>query len=80
MRLPESMFVTDKINYSVSGQLYTSGGFADIKQGQYGECTVAVKILRVTVADDFEKIRKVSGRDVSPVVQNTAETRFPAIL
>ena len=60
-RLPESMVITDKIDYSASGQPHTSGGFADIKPGQYKGCTVAVKILRVAVTDDFEKIRNVSG-------------------
>ena len=58
-RLPESMVITDKIDFS-PGQPRTSGGFADIKLGVYKGCTVAVKILRVAMSDDFGKIRKVS--------------------
>jgi hypothetical protein len=72
-RLPESMIITEKIDYSGSGQLYMSGGFADIKPGKYKGCTVAVKTLRVAVTDDFEKIKKVSGKDVFPVEWNNTK-------
>jgi len=61
-RLPESMIITDNIDFSPSGQPHTSGGFADIKPGKYRGCTVAVKILRVAASDNFEKIRKVSRK------------------
>ena len=67
-RLPDSMVITDKIDYSAR-QPHTSGGFADIKPGQYKGCTVAVKVLRVAATDDFEKIRKVSGKGVFPLGQ-----------
>ena len=67
------MVITDKIDYSVPGQLWTSGGFADIKPGLYKDCVVAVKSLRVSMKDDFEKIRKVSGKDVFSVGWNNAE-------
>ena len=60
-RLPESMTIKGKIDYSASSQYHTSGGFADIKQGKYRGGMVAVKIMRVAVTDDFVKIRKVSG-------------------
>ena len=55
------MVFRDEIDYSASSQYNTSGGFADVKQGKCGIATVAVKILRVAVKDDFEKIRRVSG-------------------
>ena len=58
-RLPNSMIITDKIDFSATSQPHTSGGFADIKPGQYKGCTVAVKSLRVATTDNFEKIRKV---------------------
>lgn len=61
------MVITDKVEISNSGQPYTSGGFADIKQGRYNRHTVAVKIMRVAASDDFEKIRKVSRRDIFTV-------------
>ena len=60
-RLPQSMVITDKINYAY-GQPQTSGGFADVKPGWYRGRAVAVKELRVTITDKFEKIREVSGK------------------
>ena len=54
------MVFKDEIDYSASGQYHTSGGFADVKQGKYGKGTVAVKIMRVAVRDNLEKIRSVS--------------------
>ena len=60
--MPESMVITDNIDFSAANQRHTSGGFADIKPGVYQECTVAVKTLRVAMSDDFGKIRKVSGK------------------
>ena len=67
------MVIADKIGFSASGQPHTSGGFADIKQGQYEGYTVAVKTLRVAKADNFEKIRRVSGHGVFPVYWNDVE-------
>jgi len=55
------MVITDKIEY-YSNQPQKSGGFADIKPGRYRECAVAVKVLRVAQSDNFENIRKVSGK------------------
>lgn len=72
-RLPESMVITDKINFSASSQPHTSGGFADIKSGEYKGCTVAVKTLRVAVTDDFGKLRKVSGNGVFAAEWDDAE-------
>ena len=56
------MVIRDEIDFSASGQLCTSGGFADIKPGKYKGCTVAMKKLRVAETDNFDKIRKVSGQ------------------
>ena len=67
------MTTTDEIDYSVPDQLHISGGFADIRQGRYKGCAVAVKTLRVSNADDLKKIRKVSGKDVFLVRQNTTK-------
>ena len=61
------MVITDKIDFASSGQLHTSGGFADIKCGKYKGCTVAVKTLRVAMSDNFVKIRKVGGKRVFAV-------------
>ena len=47
VRLPNWIVIPDKIDDSRSGQLRTSGGFADIRQGQYRGFTVAVRTLRV---------------------------------
>lgn len=60
MILPEAMVITDQIDYPGSDKLQTSGGFADIKPGEYRGHTVAVKTMRLGMSDDFEKIRKVS--------------------
>lgn len=58
-RLPDSMVITDKVEVPKSGQPSTSGGFADIGQGKYKGCSVAVKTMRVSMSDNFDKIRKV---------------------
>ena len=58
-RLPNSMIITDKIDFSASSKPHTSGGFVDIKPGQYEGCTVAVKTLRVATTVNFDKIREV---------------------
>ena len=52
--------VIDEIAIPGSSQVYTSGGFADIKVGKYKGHAVAIKMLRVAEQDDFKKIRKVS--------------------
>lgn len=72
-RLPNSMVITDEIDPPASIQIPKSGGFADIKQGQYKGYTVAVKKLRVWMGDDFHKVRMVSGKEVSAVKWNGAE-------
>ena len=66
-RLPDSMVITDKIDFSTPNQPHTSGGFADIKQGDYKGCNVAVKTLRVRQDDNFDKIRRVSWKEVFAV-------------
>ena len=74
-RLPNSMIITDEIDFSASSQLQISGGFADIKPGMYKGGAVAVKTLRVDVADDFVKIRKVGG-EFSVVRRSCTEVMF----
>jgi len=61
-RLPESMMITEGID--VSGEIFVSGGFADIRAGTYGGHLVAVKTMRVAKQDDLLKIRKVSVHDI----------------
>ena len=73
------MVITENIDFSASSQHYTSGGFADIKPGQYKGCTVAVKTLRVAMSDNFDKIRKVSRNETFVVEWDDTEI-LPAIL
>ena len=63
-RLPNSMIIADKIDFSASDKPHTSGGFADIKPGQYKGYTVAVKTLRLASTDNLAKVRMVSGKEV----------------
>ena len=65
--MPDSMVITDKVDILNSGQPCISGGFADIKQGRYRGCAVAVKAMRVSPLADFEKIRKVSRENAFTV-------------
>ena len=58
-RLPSSMIITDNIDFSASSKPHTSGGFLDIRLGQYKGCTIAVKTLRAATTDNFDKIREV---------------------
>jgi len=73
-RLPQSMVITDKINYAY-GQPQTSGGYADVKPGWYRGRAVAVKELRVAITDEFEKIREVSGKAFAVEWDNTQDRR-----
>jgi hypothetical protein len=73
------MVITEKIDFSAPSQFHTSGGFADIRLGQYKGSTVAVKVLRVATADNFDKIRKVSQRESFTVGWYDTEIA-PAIL
>jgi len=63
-RLPESMVITDKIEFSISGQSNALNRYADIKRGRYKGHAVAVKVLRVAMTDNFDEIRRVSRRQV----------------
>ena len=56
--LPNRMRIAEKIE--VPDEMLAFGAFADLKSGTYGGRTVAVKTIRVTAQDDFEKIKKVS--------------------
>ena len=72
------MVITDEIDFSAPSQPHTSGGFADIKQGQYRGFTVAVKKLRVAETDNFDKIRRVSGKDVFEADALALSSSFPS--
>ena len=58
--MPDSVVITDEVEVPNSGQPNTSGGFADVAQGKYKGHAVAVKTMRVSTSDNFDKIRKVS--------------------
>ena len=58
-QLPESMIITDGIDFSDYHQPLVRNGFIDIKRGRYEGRTVAVRIMKVEVTADFEKIKKV---------------------
>ena len=55
--LPESYLLSDK--FDISGKVIASGGFADVRMGVFKGKNVAVKTLRVSVADDKTRIRRV---------------------
>lgn len=57
------MMITEKIE--VEDQILASGGFSDVKRGNYRGHLVAVRALRVTVQDNVSTIRKVSVNDSS---------------
>ena len=63
--MPESMVITDEINPPVYHQSLVTDGFTDIRRGRYEDRTVLVKIMRVSVGGDFEKIKKVSQKHFS---------------
>jgi len=65
-RLPSSFAVVDKAE--VSEKILASGGFADVRTGVYGDRSVAVRTLRVSLWSDINKARnvripRVIGRD-----------------
>ena len=53
-------------NIEVSDKILANGGFADVRTGTHMGHLVAVKTMRVSEQDDFQKLRKVSVDDVSP--------------
>ena len=55
--LPDSYLLSDK--FDLSGMPRASGAFADVRKGVFKGKDVAVKSLRVSIADDKAKIRKV---------------------
>lgn len=57
-QLPDCMIITEKIE--VSDEILASNGLADLRSGTCMGHRIAVKTLRVSVQDDFLKIRKVS--------------------
>jgi len=58
--IPTSMHIPDCLEDSV---VVESGGFADVSQGTYEGCQVAIKVVRVYITSDLDVIRSVS---VSP--------------
>jgi hypothetical protein len=67
------MVITGEIDFSFPIQPHTPGGFANINPGQYKGSTVAVKTLRVSMTDNFDKIRKVSWNEILAVVWDDTE-------
>ena len=63
-RLPSSMVISERNDISCSSQICASGGSADIRQGRWNGCIVAVKTLRLSQADSPEQIRKVSKESI----------------
>ena len=61
-RLPESTMITE--NIEVSDKILANGGFADVRTGTYMGHLVAVKTMKVSEQDDFQKLRKVSVDDI----------------
>ena len=53
-----------------------SGGFADIKKGDYKGYPVAVKTMRVSMEDNLAKIRRVSGKQIFAVARDGTEIPF----
>jgi len=56
--LPESLRI--KVWYDPATVPHSRGGFADVWKGRYRDLDVAVKVLRVDVRSDLEKIVHVS--------------------
>ena len=52
--LPGSLQIN--VRYDPSGAPHCSGGFADVWKGEYGDQQVAVKVLRVYVGSNLQKI------------------------
>jgi len=55
--IPKSMYIPD---CSKNSNEVESGGYANISQGTYKGCRVAIKILRVYTTSDLDVIRSVS--------------------
>ena len=77
-QLPEPMIISDGIDFSDHKPLVRNG-FTEIKQGRCEGRAVAVKIMKVEVTGDFEKIKKVGRGDVFVAGALTLRL-FPAIL
>ena len=56
--LPRSLQI--KVCYNPSGAAHCRGGFADVWKGNCGDRQVAVKVLRIYVNNDLQKITHVS--------------------
>ena len=47
-------------NIKVSGEIFASNGFGDVRSGTYMRDRVTVNIARVTARDNLRQIRKAS--------------------
>ena len=61
----------------IEDNILASGGFADVRMGEYAGHPVSVKRLRGTLEDDVQKIREVSVNDACPDNQCAAERPLP---
>jgi len=64
-QVPKSYKIGGWTRYTVKKEIFTSGGFADIRQGRLGARVVAVKTIRIsrdTDVDEIHKVREVVGR------------------
>jgi len=57
-RLPDSIMITEKT--MAEENVYTSGGFWDVRRGTLNNSAIAIKTPRITTTTDVEKIREVS--------------------
>lgn len=57
-RLPDSTMITERT--MAAEEVYTSGGFWDVRLGTLNNSAIAIKTPRFTVTTDVEKIREVS--------------------
>ena len=61
-RLPDSIVITEKT--MAAEDVYTSGGFWDVRCGTMNNSAIAIKTPRITATADVEKIREVSRKPV----------------
>lgn len=66
------MMITEEIE--IPSTIHASGGFADVRIGNYMGRVVALKVLRADAAPDNSKIRKASINDPSSATWNEVLT------
>ena len=75
--MPESIIITDEPDFVDGHRSFVANGSAGVEPGWYEDRAVIVKVTRVAVSGDFEKIKKVSRNGAFVVA---ALTLRPAIL